>query len=219
MAWYEIVSGPHLSQGDIIPDCELLNVVAATDLHDGGVSEEAMASGVPVTTEILYSSVVVLTQSCDLENSNIENVVLCPVVSVSEFVVADPNLRKSAGDTAKKMGCTLPVEADSDFEARMSQIVQQSSRICGTLKDIAKGRRPGYVLLHPYSETPALSQSIVVFRHLYVQPRAVLEAQADRVGPRHRLCSPYREHLAQSFANYFSRIGLPVAALSPEFSR
>ena len=37
-----------------------------------------------------------------------------------------------------------------------------------------------------------------------------LERHAATLGPRHRLNSPYLEHLSQSFARFFMRVGLPA---------
>lgn len=51
--------------------------------------------------------------------------------------------------------------------------------------------------------------SIVDFRSLFVRPRELVTAHARSVGSRLRLDSPYREHLAQAFARYVMRVGLP----------
>jgi hypothetical protein len=34
-------------------------------------------------------------------------------------------------------------------------------------------------------------------------------AHVEKLGNRLRLCPPYREHLAQAFARFFMRVGLP----------
>jgi hypothetical protein len=52
-------------------------------------------------------------------------------------------------------------------------------------------------------------ESIVDLRNLYTIPRAVLEALCQQGTRRCRLETPYREHLAQHFANTYARIGLP----------
>ena len=43
-----------------------------------------------------------------------------------------------------------------------------------------------------------------------IVPRVGACADARRLGNRLRLCPPYREHLAQSFARFFMRVGLPI---------
>ena len=52
--------------------------------------------------------------------------------------------------------------------------------------------------------------SIVSFREVWSLPLAFLKKMASDCGLRPRIRSPYREHLAQAFARYFMRVGLPV---------
>lgn len=47
---------------------------------------------------------------------------------------------------------------------------------------------------------------------IFVLPKPVVEAVARSAGPRLRLRSPYREYIAQAFARYFMRVGLPLDA-------
>ena len=48
----------------------------------------------------------------------------------------------------------------------------------------------------------------VSFHHIFSVPKNYLKALiSDK--ERYRLLSPYKEHLAQSFARYFMRVGLP----------
>lgn len=49
---------------------------------------------------------------------------------------------------------------------------------------------------------------VVDFRNVYGVPFDYLSAGTDE--PRLRLLPPYREHLAQAFARFFMRMGLPV---------
>jgi hypothetical protein len=52
--------------------------------------------------------------------------------------------------------------------------------------------------------------SIVGFREIHNLPISFLRRLAEERGPRPRIRSPYKEHLAQAFARYFMRVGLPV---------
>jgi hypothetical protein len=52
--------------------------------------------------------------------------------------------------------------------------------------------------------------SVVSFREVWSLPLLFVRNMAQAMGPRPRLRSPYREHLAQAFARYFMRVGLPV---------
>ena len=68
---------------------------------------------------------------------------------------------------------------------------------------------PGLSLLHRRELEPRLDWSVVDFHRLFVLPKAIARRFADQSGSRLRLRSPYREHLAQAFARYFMRVGLP----------
>ncbi|MDQ2732010.1 MAG: hypothetical protein M3Y56_10150 [Armatimonadota bacterium] len=52
--------------------------------------------------------------------------------------------------------------------------------------------------------------SIISFREVWSLPLPFVREYADRLGRRPRLRSPYKEHLAQAFARYFMRVGLPT---------
>lgn len=58
--------------------------------------------------------------------------------------------------------------------------------------------------------------SIISFREIWSLPLSLVGAYANKLGRRLRMQSPYREHLAQAFARYFMRVGLPTDI--PRFS-
>ncbi len=62
--------------------------------------------------------------------------------------------------------------------------------------------------LRPFNE-PALPWSLVCFRDLHVAPKDEVQLFTTTAGLRLRLRSPYREHLAQSYARFMMRVGLP----------
>ncbi len=78
------------------------------------------------------------------------------------------------------------------------------------LESARKGGFPGY---HIISECvlPGLQREvrIVEFRRVYTLPLPFVRARATQM-KRLRLMPPYREHLSQSFARFFMRVGLPV---------
>jgi hypothetical protein len=76
-------------------------------------------------------------------------------------------------------------------------------------KKLVEGNVPGLSLLHKREQEPRLPWSVVDFHHLYTLPKAYLCQFAAASPARLRLRSPYREHLAQAFARYFMRVGLP----------
>jgi hypothetical protein len=59
--------------------------------------------------------------------------------------------------------------------------------------------------------------SAVQFSLIFTAPVAYARAVAAAAGPRLRLRSPYREHVAQRFGYFFSRIALPDELKLPEF--
>jgi len=56
---------------------------------------------------------------------------------------------------------------------------------------------------------------LVDFRRVHSLPLDFVRKIASELGERIRLLPPYREHLSQSFARFFMRVGLPVDI--PEF--
>jgi len=83
-------------------------------------------------------------------------------------------------------------------------------------EDLRQGKFPEYHLLQKF-ETDELPNDFyfVDFQRIYSVPKRFLEAIANSK-PHKRLLPPYREHLSQSFARYFMRVGLPVDILKDE---
>ncbi len=170
-SWYEVVQGPALLQGDILKACQVFLVT--------GPLTWPIPTGTRLQVDARTVDVVVMSQSCDLENDKVEDVLLAQLAEWPEVV------RNEIG--------------------RGNEIVK-SSKFRRLLID---GVVPGLSLLHKRSEQPALDWTVVEFRQLYTLPKAFLSQFAAASGPRLRLRSPYREHLAQAFACYFMRVGLP----------
>jgi hypothetical protein len=122
---------------------------------------------------------VVVTQSCDFVNDKVEQVLLARLVSW-------PN---AVRDEVKKGN--------------------ESVRSGKFRKQLIEGSVPALSLLHKREQEPSLDWSVVSFHWLYTLPKTFLSSFAASLGPRLRLRSPYREHLAQAFARYFMRVGLP----------
>lgn len=78
-------------------------------------------------------------------------------------------------------------------------------------EDLRKGKLPAYHLLNKHdTQSKKLPYTVVDFHRIYSIPKGFLKQIALKSNPRLRLLPPYREHLAQSFARYFMRVGLPV---------
>jgi len=75
---------------------------------------------------------------------------------------------------------------------------------------LRRGNSPAYHLLNKF-KIGELSEDfyVVNFRTIYSAPKKFIEAIV-KDNLRKRLLPPYREHLSQSFARYFMRVGLPA---------
>jgi len=92
--WYkEIDSG--LVQGDLIPECPI--IIPPENLSDNSEYE----------FDIEKLDVIVLSQSCDIENSKIRNVLVCPYYPIPDYFASHPdnmNSEKSQIKEIKKLG-------------------------------------------------------------------------------------------------------------------
>jgi hypothetical protein len=93
-------------------------------------------------------------------------------------------------------------------EALVAEIIGRSKALKKEFNSIMKSERPALAMLEKHAGTPAAPISMVSFDQVYSVPRSVLARMAAKATPRLRLLPPYREHVAQGFARYFSRIGL-----------
>lgn len=79
------------------------------------------------------------------------------------------------------------------------------------MEDARQGNLPPYHMLAPCDLAGFEADVAVVdFRRVYSLPLAYVRESASSIGDRVRLLPPYREHLAQAFARFFMRVGLPV---------
>jgi hypothetical protein len=169
--WYEITQGSALLQGDILFRCPVF--LAAREL------QWPLAADAEVGVRVRVFDLVVMTQSCDLENDKLEDILLAQVVAWPDAV--------------------------RDEVGRGNEAVRGSK----FRKLLVDGSIPGLSLLHKREELPRLPWSVVDFRHLFTLSKTFLRPFAASSGHRLRLRSLYREHLAQAFARYFMRVGLP----------
>lgn len=78
-------------------------------------------------------------------------------------------------------------------------------------EECRRGHLPGYHMIAGCEHNQwSREVSIVSFREVLSLPLNFIRQMAQHLGPRPRIRSPYREHLAQAFARYFMRVGLPV---------
>lgn len=98
--WYSVVdTDAPLLQGDFINECPLVvPVLAGTDVTE-------KTEGVPV--RIRFTDVIVLTQSCDLEQHKVESVLLCPIVPLSQVQADNPTYKKTIVKDGLKQGLVV----------------------------------------------------------------------------------------------------------------
>ena len=175
MDWYDVVDGTDVLQGDILFSCPNPRVVG---LDVWPIEDEAAELAV----DIEEGAACVLTQSCDLENDKVTEVMLGRVI---DWQTAQHKAFEDGNTIVKK----------TEFRTALQ-----------------RGNVPGVALLHKHAGEPQMDWSIVDFGRLFVLPKGVLAVVAASAGPRLRLVSPYREHLGQALARYFMRVGLPHEA-------
>jgi hypothetical protein len=184
-AWYEEVdASTRLTQGDFILNCPLVTWNPQPLHPDAGDATESLRAMV----DAVEADVVVMTQACDLEQEKVNNVVLCPHLSLTEF-------REVWEADMREHGQTPSARTWGSY----------CRRICDgyvwnlTILDMGSSR------------SRTTEHRIVDFREIYTVPRGFLESLLiRRQQPRLRLLPPYREHLSQAFARFFMRVGLPV---------
>jgi hypothetical protein len=169
--WWTATAGAGHQQGDLLRDVPIVHVE----------SVEVAENTASIQSRVEVIDGIIVTQTCDLENDRIANILLARVTTWADFAAA----QFAAGNTAVK---------GSSFR-----------------RNLIRGDIPPLMLLHAREPQPPLDWSIVDFRELHVVDRERLDRFVDQPGRRRRLrlVSPYKEHFAQAFARYYMRVGLP----------
>ena len=164
--WYKTVQGDSLYQGDFLNNFEVLIPEVSTQSNETAAQYKKL-------------DVVIMTQTCDIVQGNVESLLLCPCWGLWDFISA-----------AEEKGLNW---GKQEREA------------------LRRGNLPGYHLSNEADQDGLkMPLTIVDFHEVYTAPTNVVREFASRAGKRLRLLPPYREHLAQAFARFFMRVGLPV---------
>lgn len=168
--WYETVEDSgELQQGDFIPNCPI--VIPPSEIKENQEIE--------ISIDLIDS--IVLTQSCDLANSKLEIVLVCPYYALSTFIESLPEHQTSSTKAKKRV-----------------------------IDNLRKGYLPGYHLLDKSKFADFENDyKVVDFKNVYGIQFKLLKEITSSKSQRIRLLPPYREHLSQAFARYFMRVGLP----------
>jgi hypothetical protein len=184
--WYKVVeAGTPISQGDLIADCPVMTWVPNRLKIDSGNEVE----GLRAAADVMRADVVVMTQACDLAQSHVENIILCPHVSLEEYHgLFEAKMRAERNTPTTKAWRTHCDDVKDGYIWNLAMINAEDHG------DIRTAHR------------------IVDFREVFTVPRSFIESLlAQRGRARLTLLPPYREHLSQAFARFFMRVGLPTA--------
>ena len=172
--WYDLIdNSSEITQGDILFQCPVAKLAENNDYKAGNeFNAEA---------EIDIIDGIILTQACDIENSKVNNIILCAITS------------------------------KVDFESQLSDSGKSRKDIQKDLEGIVKWQQNALHIINCYeSEKFKQDFYIVNFKDVFSIPLILAQKIAKDNGKRLRLLPPYREHLSQAFARFFMRVGLPV---------
>mgnify|MGYP001110542418 CR=1 FL=1 len=175
-----------LCQGDILHDVEYVESV----IEDKGIIE---------VSKIVFPLVIVLSQDCDLEqdyrsrSSNQHEPSLQDKWLLSVLVAPLYNLEH-----------VLQGEHLSELNYRM----QQFNRKRTEGKYLVSNQRPRYHYLEFPSQIP-IPPSVIDFKH-YFAANVLYLRRLKRSNFVCGVATPYREDIAQRFASFLARIGLPA---------
>lgn len=192
-SWFRVVeSDVPVTQGDVLLSWPLLrwrNVSVAPDASPGNVVPTDSQERISASLRVESADVIVMTQACDLEHGKVSEVVVCPCLPLPEYkLLWEEKIRSQKGSP------------------------QPSPKAWRNLcNDITAGYMWSLFMLDSMTDGDLTSEHrIVDFHSIHTVPRSFLdELLALRGRRRLRLLPPYREHLSQSFARYFMRVGLP----------
>jgi hypothetical protein len=189
--WYALATpDAPLTQGDLIFDCPVLTWQTGAYFSQEGTQEPEILKN---AVDAISVDVIVMSQACDLEQSRVDNVILCPHESLDEHKTAWEDKMRGRRQNPTPKG----------WKAHCH--------------DICQGFIFNYTMLNSGQvEDLSIGVRIVYFHEVFTVPRIFLESLLVHRGkPRFRLLPPYREHLSQAFARFFMRVGLPTPIETP----
>lgn len=183
--WYESRAATDaLSQGDLVFSCPVVGWArdAVAPIGDA-------AGALTVLRQDYVADVVVITQACDLQHDHVSEVVVCEHISVCDFYGLWKEKSIASGQS--------PTEKAWQRH----------------LDNIRRGFIWNHVLLNTQnSDGVQIEHRIVDFSLVRSLPLTFLRSFVAIASCRRVLLKPpYREHLSQSFARYFMRVGLPTS--------
>jgi hypothetical protein len=151
--WWEPTTGRQLAQGDLLPNCVV--PIMPPDFAPPPLGE----LGGPFRFSAQIYDLIVLTQSCDLENDKAPLVAACPISSLSAFEQTNPDFARGGRWEQARQGRIegLHLLASIDDPAANTQALvadfrQIYSLPIGYLTAHAGGLGPRHRLRPPYLE-------------------------------------------------------------------
>lgn len=185
--WYGVLKpDDRLTQGELIFDCPL-----ATWKNDSSITEKQNGDEIEYLDsiiEVVQVDVIVMTQSCDLYYPKVRNVVLCPHYSLTQY---------------RKLW-------EEEMRSREQNPTEKAwKRHC---EDMCEGLIWNLTILNKNEKANLeMEHRVVDFHEIFTIPISFLEHTIKKKkSERFYLLPPYREHLSQSFARFFMRVGLPL---------
>jgi hypothetical protein len=141
------IEGSELGQGDFLPDCLVPNFPPDFGTTESGVVELSLAN------------LIVVTQSCDLENQKVAFVALCPIQQLAHFEQFNPQFKKTSAweevRRGRREGLYLlpsPEQPEKNREALVVDFRQIISLPIGYVARHAGRIGPRWRLQSPYLE-------------------------------------------------------------------
>jgi hypothetical protein len=164
-----------------------------------------------------------LVSGTDLEQGDI--LLDCPVLVIPPGALLDPGSQpimvQRQNVIVMTQSCDLVVRPDG--RCAVDEVILSPFYTRGELsghpvygkpqgwEEARKGRHAGYHVLNRCGiQGHERDYMLVDIRRIFTLSVELVREQAAAQDPRVRLLPPYREHLAQAFARFFMRVGLPV---------
>jgi len=154
--WYDVVDGDDLAQGDFIDSCPII------------IPPPSMNEDDTINANVCEYDVVIMSQSCDLENRKIDLVLLCPVWPLSKFEERSSFFKSKKGKEELRRGNTtgyhLLNECNIENFKREFSVVDFRNAYSVSINfliDLVQERGERLRLLPPYREH--LSQNFARF--------------------------------------------------------
>ena len=154
--WYDVVEGEDLEQGDFIDECEVLvPSYSLTPVEETALTNKSIYR---VKGKTNIYDLVVVSQSCDLENGKIDYVLMCPRWSYRDYAEGNIEFKKTDKLEQVRQGkhhkyCMLSGsnQVEPPYDIQIVDLSTVFSIPYDTVKQMAKLNGKRLRLLSPYN--------------------------------------------------------------------